>query len=195
MKSYHIVNPNADQSRRILEAFPRAVELEPDLQSAFVTAWASVLASSTYGQITDVPFSHGSQDSLVDHTNDVTEAGLAILSVAESRWGWTVNRQHLLGILLLHDLDKPLLMERREEGDVETPVSARIPHGVLGALLLVELGVDEAIVGAVATHATHAPLRGPDPEVMILHYADLFAADGAMSKTERRPFFRRCHGH
>lgn len=195
MKSYQIVKADAGQERQILDAFPRAAELAPDLQSALVTAWVSVLSSSTYRQISEIPFSHGSQDSLVDHTNDVTEAGLALLSVAEARWGWNVNRQHLLGMLLLHDLDKPLLMERREGGDIDTPVSARIPHGVLGALLLAELGVDESIVSAVATHATHAPLRGPEPEVMILHYADLFAADGAFSKTKRRPFFRLSHRH
>lgn len=195
MKSYHIVKPSVEQSAQILAAFPRAADLDPELQTALVTAWISVLDSSVYDRITDVPFSHGSQDTLVDHTNDVTEAGLALLPVAETRWGWKVDRQRLLAVLLLHDLDKPLLMERRADGDIDTPVAARIPHGVLGALLLTELGVDEPIVAAVATHATHAPLRGPDPEVMILHYADLFAADGALSRTERMPFYRRCRGH
>lgn len=192
MKSYHIVAPDAHQTRLILEAFPLACDLAAPLRSALVTAWTSVLAASVYDRIDDVPFSHGSADSLVDHTNDVAAAGLALLPVAEARWGWNVDRQALLAMLLLHDLDKPLLMERHGRHDVETPVAARIPHGVLGALILTELGVDEAIVAAVATHATHAPLRGPDPEVMILHYADLFAADGALSRTGRMPFFRRC---
>lgn len=195
MNSYHIVKPTADQRQEILDAFPRAGELENALQEAVVTAWVSILASSAYTRLADVPFSRGSNDSLVDHTNDVTEAGLALLPVAEDRWNWQMDRQRLLAILLLHDLDKPLLMDRHDGVDIDTPVAARIPHGVLGALLLAELGVDEAIVAAVATHATHAPLRGPDPEVMILHYADLFAADGALSRTDRMPFFRRCGAH
>ncbi|MEQ5869625.1 HD domain-containing protein [Sagittula sp. NFXS13] len=192
MKSYQIVKTDTRQTRQMLEAFPRAAELEPVLQAALVTAWVSVLASSTFERIVDVPFSYGSGTSLVDHTNDVTEAGLALMSVAAERWGWQVNRQTLLAVLLLHDVDKPLLMEKCEGNDLQTPVASRIPHGVLGALLLAELGLDEAIVAAVATHATNAPVRGPDPEVMILHYADLFAADSALLKTARLPFFRRC---
>ncbi|WP_435169410.1 hypothetical protein [Falsirhodobacter sp. 1013] len=38
--------------------------------------------------------------------------------------------------------------------------------------------------------AIHAFL--PEPEVPILHYADLFATDHLISQTPRMPFFRLC---
>lgn len=192
MKSYKIVSPTAPQRAQMLDAFPRLGELHPPDRDRAVTAWLSVLYASSFADIRDVPFSHGAPGSLVDHTNDVTEAGLALLAVAETRWGWTVDRQRLLAVLLLHDLDKPLLMRREAGADLETPVASRIPHGVLGALILTELGMAEEVVAAVATHATHAPLRGPDPEVHILHYADLFCADAELARTDRTPFFRQC---
>ncbi|MBZ4021557.1 hypothetical protein CKO11_03675 [Rhodobacter sp. TJ_12] len=192
MKSYSIVEPDVKTRAALEAAFPRLCELPDPLRHAALTAWGSMLAASSYTAITDVPFSHGSQARLVDHTNDVIEAGLALYQTAQTQWGWRVDRARLLAILLLHDLDKPLLMDRVEGTDIDTPVAARIPHGVLGALMLAELGVEEDIIAAVATHATHAPLRGPDPEVLILHYADLFCADALLQDTARLPFFRRC---
>lgn len=192
MKSYKIIAPTDGQRAEVQAAFPRISELSAETQERAVVAWASMVASSSFASLGDVPFSHGSQARLVDHTNDVTEAGLSLLSVAQERWGWEVDRERLLAVLLLHDLDKPLLMRRENGQDIDTAVSVRIPHGVLAGLMLAELGVDEAIIAAVATHATHAPLRGPDPEVLILHYADLFCADAEIQHTERLPFFRRC---
>ncbi|WP_417262882.1 HD domain-containing protein [Celeribacter sp.] len=192
MKSYQIENPDEKQVALLSEAFPRLVELGGALRDQVLCAWCSVVASSSYDTVFDVPFSHGSTDRLVDHTNDVVEAGLALNDMAARQWGWEIDRQRLVAILLLHDLDKPLLMDRRAGEDHATPVSLRIPHGVLAAMLLAELGVGEEITAAVATHATHAPLRGPDREVLILHYADLFAADKALLDTDRMPFFRRC---
>ncbi|MBN9888946.1 HD domain-containing protein [Salipiger abyssi] len=192
MKSYKIVAPTDAERTALLEAFPRMTELSAELRDKAQVAWASMVASSSFAEIGAVPFSHGSKARLIDHTNDVIEAGLALHALAESRWGWEVDRERLLAILLLHDLDKPLLMRRENGLDIDTPVSSRIPHGVLAGLMLAELGVGEEIIAAVATHATHAPLRGPDPEVLILHYADLFSADAEIQLTDRMPFFRRC---
>lgn len=192
MKSYRIETPDERARAMLMSAFPILNELDDALRDKALTAWHSMVVSSSYGTIGEVPFSHGSDDTLVGHTNDVIGAGLALAEMAEREWGWQLDRQQLILVLLLHDLDKPLLSEREDGRDIDTPVSLRIPHGVLGALMLTELGFDEAVVAAVATHATHAPLRGPDREVLILHYADLFAADKALLRTARMPFFRQC---
>lgn len=192
MKSYSILEPDDAQARIIERAFPRLADLPDGLRRKAVTAWHSMVTSSAYATLDEVPFSGGCPDRLVDHTNDVVEAGLALADVAALRWNLTVDRTRMLAILLLHDLDKPLLSTGAGEARRTTPVAERIPHGVLAALMLAELGVEEEIVAAVATHATHAPLRGPEPEVLILHYADLFAADHLISRTTRMPFFRTC---
>lgn len=192
MKSYRLEKPDEKQQAALRCTFPRLSELPLEMQDDILTAWWSVLAASSYDTLIDVPFSHGSHDRLVDHINDVVEAGLALADMAQAQWGWTLDRGRLIAILILHDLDKPLLMDRQAGEDIATPVSKRIPHGVLGAMLLAELGIGEEITAAVATHATHAPLRGPDREVLILHYADLFAADKALLDTDRVPFFQQC---
>jgi len=192
VKSYTIREPDDAQARVIEQAFPRLADLPDALRRKAVVAWHSMVASSGYTTLDEVPFSSGCPDRLVDHINDVVEAGLALADVAARRWNLTVDRTRLLAILLLHDLDKPLLSVGTREDHHSTPVAARIPHGVLAALMLAELGIEEDIVAAVVTHATHASLRGPEPEVLILHYADLFAADHLISQTSRMPFFRMC---
>lgn len=191
MRSYDVISPSAAQREEILVCLPQIAALGPELREQALSAWATVIAASSFDTLAQVPFSHGSDETLVAHTSDVIAAGQALGQVARDRWQWVIDDEKLLAVLLLHDLDKPLLMSREGGRDMDTAVSKRIPHGVLGALILNELGVDEDIIAAVATHATHAPLRGPDREVLILHYADLFAADKMLLATDRVPFFQR----
>ena len=93
----------------------------------------------------------------------------------------------MLPILILHDVDKPLLSDPRGK----TSLAKRMPHGVVGAMLLRDLGFDQRIVETVATHATDAPFHGDTAEAHVLHYADLFAADHALRAQGLVPFYRR----
>ena len=193
MKSYVITRPGAAEREELLEALPRIADLPEPLRELVDVAWTTTWKSSTHARLADVPFCLGSTYPLVKHVSEVAEAGIALSARAEAMWGLKVDMDRLLAILLLHDVDKPLLYDRRDGEIVASEVHGRIQHGVLGALLLAELGAEESILAAVSTHAVNAPFRGVHPEEFILHYADMFCADYALFTSGMPPFFAKRH--
>ena len=164
------------------------------LQEAIVTAWASAWASSTHERLEDMPFSPGSSFfPLAQHVNEVTRAGVDLGKRAAADWGTTFDPDVLVPILILHDVDKPLLYRREGAGSVHTDLYYELPHGVIGGMMLKELGFAHTIVSTVATHATNAPFHGRNLEAHVLHYADLFAADHAFRVMGETPLYLRKH--
>ena len=102
-----------------------------------------------------------------------------------------VDLEEMVSILALHDVDKPLLY-RREDGSVKSSrLAAELPHGVIGAMLLKELGFSHLVVSTVALHASNAPFHGSTMEAYILHYADFFSSDHALMLAGTKPFYQR----
>ncbi|RAI56169.1 hydrolase [Roseicella frigidaeris] len=164
------------------------------LQERIVTAWVSAWASSTHERLEDMPFSPGSGFyPLMRHVNEVTRAGVDLGRRAAADWGSTLPPEILLPILILHDVDKPLLYRREGGGAVHTDLYHELPHGVIGAMLLKELDFPHVVVSTVATHATNAPFHGRNLEAHVLHYADLFAADHAFRSMGETPLYLRRH--
>jgi hypothetical protein len=169
--------------------------VSPALREDIVTAWVSAWASSSHERLEDMPFSPGEAFfPLMDHVNQVTRAGLDLGRRAAADWGAAFDDDVLVPILILHDLDKPLLYRREGGGAAHTPLYHELPHGVVGAMLLKELGFAHRIVSTVATHATNAPFHGRNPEAHVLHYADLFAADHAFRSMGAVPLYLRHRG-
>lgn len=141
-----------------------------------------------WAALEDMPFSANAPGyKLARHVNEVTRAGQALMPRAAEDWGTPLDPEIILPILILHDVDKPLLSDRQGK----TSLAKRMPHGVVGAMLLRELDFDQRIIETVATHATDAPFHGDTPEAHLLHYADLFAADHALRAQGLVPFYRR----
>ena len=162
--------------------------VQPDIADRIVTAWVTTWASSVWPELDDIPFSALAPGyPLARHVNEVTRAGQALMPRAAEDWGVPLAPEIMLPILILHDVDKPLLSDPRGK----TSLAKRMPHGVVGAMLLRDLGFDQRIVETVATHATDAPFHGDTAEAHLLHYADLFAADHALRAQGLVPFYRR----
>ena len=141
-----------------------------------------------------MPFSPGAGFyPLMRHVNEVTRAGVDLGRRAAADWGSALPPELLLPILILHDVDKPLLYRREGGGAVHTDLYHELPHGVIGAMLLKELDFPHVVVSTVATHATNAPFHGRNPEAHVLHYADLFAADHAFRSMGETPLYLRRH--
>jgi len=168
--------------------------VSPPLRDDIVTAWASSWASSTHDNLADMPFSPGTGFfPLAQHVNEVTRAGVDLGRRAAADWGVEFDADVLVPILILHDLDKPLLYRRDGAGGAHTDLYYELPHGVIGAMMLKELGFAHTVVSTVATHATNAPFHGRNLEAHVLHYADLFAADHAFRVMGQTPLYLR-HG-
>ncbi|MCH6468663.1 HDIG domain-containing metalloprotein [Sinomonas terrae] len=190
---YTIQSGSASQREEVLRAMPRLAELGAPLREQATTAWVSAWLASTHDSLESMPYSLQAPDyRLLDHTNEVADAGILLADYAEERWGVGLDQDILLAALLLHDIDKALLYTRAGGAVAADPGRAGLPHGVLGAMLLKEAGLPDAVVTLVGTHAATSPLKTGEPEAWILHYADLFACDHAFRLAPGTvPFFQR----
>lgn len=190
---YTLQTGDAEQRRGVLRAMPRLAVLGAPLRELAVTAWVSAWLASTHDSLEEMPYSLQAPDySLLDHTNEVADAGILLADYARARWGASLDQDVLLAALLLHDIDKALLYTRINGAVASDPARAGLPHGVLGAMLLKEAGLPDNVVTLVGTHATTSPVKTADPEAWILHYADLFACDHAFRLAPGTiPFFQR----
>jgi len=95
----------------------------------------------------------------------------------------------LIPVLLLHDVDKPLLYVPSNNGAVLSPEAGVYPHGVLGAMILRGLGFSDAVASIVATHAMYSPFHSKQAEGWILYYADVFATDYVARSVGAQPHY------
>jgi putative nucleotidyltransferase with HDIG domain len=195
MSEPYRIDRSSNSRRRAVEEWLWGLDLvSPETRDRIVTAWVSSWASSSHGRLEDMPFTFGGEFyPLMQHVNEVTRAGVDLARRAAADWGKPLDWDKLVSILILHDVDKPLLYVREEGGSMTSPLYKELPHGVVGAMLLKELGFPHEVVSVVATHATNAPFHGSTHEAYVLHYADMFAADHAMLQMGRQPFYQRKH--
>lgn len=155
MKLYTIYSASEAEQALILSQIPLIGQLQEPYQQKTLDAYATALKNSTFPSLADAPFSrHSTHYRLLAHINEVAEAGLMLADFAYSHWPdeWTkkLDRQELLQILLLHDLDKYLLLS-------DESLEMSIAHGTLSAMILNDLGFDSRVIEAVASHSP--PLR------------------------------------
>ena len=154
-----------------------------DLRGQVTDTWEAAWELSGLGErIHDIPFSSPAPDEpLLRHVNRVVETALALEAAGAAAGFPPVDHDVLVGACLLHDVDKVCLLQPTEGSGWEpTRWARRYQHGHLGAMLCREHGVPEEFVHLVATHTTQSYLV-PEPfEGVVLHYADLFAADAAL---------------
>jgi putative nucleotidyltransferase with HDIG domain len=163
------------------ELIPAIGELSNEtLQRAVNSCWAEALRLSPYQSLDQVPQSPVMMDrSLLDHINEVNGLCLALLDVSSMTFGLAPDRDVTLATAILHDLDKPLLFRRSDNGAFACAEGRLMTdHGAVGADLAATLGVPEAIVALVRRHSPFASEGLPAiPEGTIVHYADFVAND------------------
>lgn len=185
-------SPTETQRDEILAALPEIAALAPELAEITVRAWAGSWLSSPYAVFSEIPMAIPAPDyGLIQHTRDVVLTGLSLMDVAQSRLGRPVDHDTALAAMLLHDLDSPLIYVREGDGLVYSERGRMLQHGVLGAMILRDLGAPETVLSLVATHALDSPLHHDSPEGWVLYYADLFAADHALMASGTKPVFCR----
>ncbi len=190
--SLYTIERSSNWRRQAVEQWLWGLDLvsEP-LRGQIVTAWTSTWTSSPYERLEDMPFSAGIDYPLMHHVNEVTKAGVDLARRAKADWGVELEHDTLVPILILHDVDKPLMYDRQGREVVTSKLSAEIPHGVVGAMLLKELGFSHEVVSVVATHSPKMPFHGKGHAAYVLHYADLFSADHALMHVGKQPYYQK----
>ena len=192
MAIYQIERGQPQRRAAVAAALDGLELLSEETRDLVITAWVSVWVSSSHDELDAMPYSPDVPHvSLIRHVNEVCRTALDLARRSRTEWGHEVDHETFVPILLLHDIDKPLLYEFRDGGAGYTPLSKELPHGVIGAMLLRELGFDDLVVATVATHAMNAPFHGSTHEAFLLHYADLFSTDCILSEAGLTPFYQR----
>ncbi len=191
--SGYTIDRTSNSRRQAVEEWLWGLDLvSPEVREKIVTAWVSTWSSSPYQELSDMPFSPSAPDYRLEwHVNDVTRTGVDLAKRAAADWGAKIDWDVMMSILILHDVDKPLMYTREADGVGYSQLSRELPHGVVGAMLLKELGFPHAVVSTVATHAGNAPFHGSNLEAYVLHYGDYFAADRAMFLAGKTPFYQK----
>ena len=192
----YTIDHGSNSRRKAVEEWLFGLDrVTPALREKIVTAWVTTWSSSPYQELADMPYSPGAPHYRLEwHVNDVTRNGLDLAKRAAADWGKTADDNILVPILMLHDVDKPL-MYVRESADkvIYSKLSHELQHGVVGAMLLKELGFDHTIISTVALHAGNSPFHGRNHEAYVLHYADYFATDHAIMREgpDKEPYYQK----
>jgi hypothetical protein len=186
----YTIDRSSNFRRKAVEDWLFGLDLvSSDLREKIVTAWVSTWSSSPYQDLAEMPYSPGAPHyQLQAHVNDVTRAGIDLAKRAAADWGKTFDNNVLVPILILHDVDKPLMYVRESADKVGySKLAGELQHGVVGAMLLKELGFEHTVISTVATHAGNSPFHGSNFEAYVLHYADYFATDHALMLEPNKP--------
>jgi putative nucleotidyltransferase with HDIG domain len=192
----YTIDHGNNSRRKLVEDWLFGLDLVcPKLREKIVSAWVTTWTSSPYADLQDMPYSPiAPRYRLEWHVNDVTRNGLDLAKRAAADWGKQVDMDVLVPILILHDVDKPLMYTRESAEKVAYSQLAReLQHGVVGAMLLKELGFDHSIISTVALHAGNSPFHGRNHEAYVLHYADYFATDHAIMSEpgDKEPYYQK----
>lgn len=193
--SPYTIDKASNWRRKAVEDWLWGLDLvSPARREPIVTAWTSTWASSPYERLEDMPFSAGIDYPLMSHVNEVTRAGVDLAKRAKADWDVDLPNDVLVPILILHDVDKPLMYLRENGAVVGSTLSKEIPHGVIGAMLLKDLGFSHEIISVVATHSPKMPFHNRGFAAYVLHYADMFSADHAHMAVGKEPSFQKHSG-
>jgi putative nucleotidyltransferase with HDIG domain len=190
--SPYVIDRTSNARRKAVEEGLFGLDrLTQETRDRVVTAWVSTWSSSPYERLEDMPWTAGVDYPLLHHVNEVTRAGVDLAKRAKADWKVEIDNELLMPVLILHDVDKPLMYAREGGTVVGTKLSKEIPHGVVGAMLLKELGFSHEIISVVATHSPKMPFRNRGWAAYVLHYADMFSADHALMVMGKDPFLQK----
>lgn len=190
--SGYTIDRTSNWRRQAVEDWLWGLDLvSAETREKIVTAWVSTWASSPYEKLEDMPFTAGVDYPLMKHVNEVTKAGVDLARRSAADWGIAVPDELLVPILILHDVDKPLMYARQGGEVVQSTLAQEIPHGVVGAMLLKELGFGHEVISTVATHSPKMPFHNKGHAAFVLHYADMYSADYIYMQAGKKPSFQK----
>ncbi len=188
----YTIDRSSNSRRKTVEDWLFGLDrVSPAVRDNIVTAWVSTWSSSPYETLEEMPFSVGLDYPLMQHVNEVTRAGVDLAHRAAADWKVQLDPDILLPILMLHDVDKPLMYVREGDQVLRSKLYHELPHGVVGAMVLKDLGFPHEVISAVALHAGNAPYHAESFEAYVLHYADYFSADHAMMTLGKKPTYQK----
>jgi hypothetical protein len=155
----------------IRRLFPKISEItDPEIREKVIEVWVRLWRQSGLKSIERTPADRDEVFTLVKHTNVTTELSLVMAKKIAEAYGLSINFDNLLSIAFLHDADLLILREKRGEMIQASELETRIPHGIYGGHLALEVGLSPEIAHGIICHR---PTMEPTTvEAIIVKYCD-----------------------
>lgn len=142
---------------------------------AVAEVWFKALEMSPWDKFDQAKFKEGMDDvTLISHVNSSIECALSLADIIHKYHGCTFDKQRIIVLGLLHDVDKVVEYVYNDEGAlVISEIGQKIQHGVLTAMLAREAGFDIDMLHLIITHTHDQNMKPKFKEGVLFCYADL----------------------
>jgi len=170
-----------DVTMKFLKTFPIGEKIgNKELLDQIARIWKRALEMSKWEKVEDVCFNTAIKDNqrLVDHVNVVSICSYEMGKTIEKYQGEMFDYDRLLALCLLHDVSKVLEFEPDGNGGFRnSDIGNYIQHGVYGAILAREEGMNVEMQHLILTHTPLSKLRPQFKEAILFSHIDLCDAD------------------
>ena len=122
----------------LTQYLPRVADIsDRKTAEAVAEVWFKALEMSPWDKFDQAKFKEGMDDvTLISHVNSSIECALSLADIIHKYHGCTFDKQRIIVLGLLHDVDKVVEYVYNDEGAlVISEIGQKIQHGVLTAML------------------------------------------------------------
>lgn len=126
------------------------------VKNSVVKVWVKLWRESPYHDLSQAPnytAELNGDETLVRHTNAVTEMAQAAAMKFQQAYGISLNTDILLAGALLHDVDKLVLYERKGRLVQLNELGHKVVHGEYGAYIAKQVGLPREVINIIASHS------------------------------------------
>lgn len=167
-----IVNANEAEKNSIRRFFPLIADIkDPEVQERVIEVWVKLWRESKLQSIEHTPADRDDVFTVVRHTNVTAELSLAMAKKIEQEYGISINLDNVLAIAILHDADQIVLRERRGNTVQASELEKKIPHGMYGGHVALEVGLSPEIAHGIIFH--RPAMEAATVEAVIVKHCDI----------------------
>jgi len=166
----NILNAPGSEKDAIVRLFPLISKIKDiDIRAKVIEVWIRIWRESGLKSIENTPADRDKTFTLVKHTNVTAELSLDMAKKIMQHYNITINLDHVLAIAILHDADQMVLREKRGNIVKASALERKIPHGIYGGHIALEVGLSPEIAHGIIFHR---PVMEPTTiEAVIVKYS------------------------
>ena len=155
----------------IIQSFPLISKIKDlKVQEKVIEVWSRICRESRLHRIERTPVDRDDIFTLVRHTNVTAELSLTMAEKIMQEYGISINLDNVIAIAILHDVDQILLRKKIGNTLQATELEKKIPHGVYGGHIALEVGLSPEIAHGIMFH--RQTMEPATVEAVIVKYCD-----------------------